>query len=436
MQADRTAAPYVGGFGWGVILLLALAVFVNYIDRGVVATAAPLIKDQLALSASQMGLLISAFFWSYAPSQFIAAWLIERLNAYRTLALGLAVWSLATIGSGFAGGLISLIGLRFLLGVGESAAFPCASKLLAQHLPANRLGAANGVIGLGLSLGPAFGTFVGGMLMAQLGWRNVFLIFGLASLLWLGPWLWSTRKASSKADLEGHEPAPSFPAILKHREAWGACIGHFAANYTFYFVISWLPLYLVKSRGFTVPQMAEIGGAIYVVYAASTVISGWLVDRWMRAGASANLARKTAAWVCQLSLAVCLVACAVGDRTISVISLFGAGVAMGINMAGVYAIGQTLAGPRAAGKWIALQNAVGNMAGIIGPLVTGFVVDRTGQFFWAFIIGGGMAVVGALGWGVVIRKVAPVVWPSAADSAGFPANPGTRLPHNPGRNPS
>jgi MFS family permease len=417
IAAGARAASRQGEFGWGVVGLLGLAVFINYIDRGVVATAAPLIKDQLSLSATQMGLLISAFFWSYAPSQFIAAWLIERLNAYRTLALGLGLWSLATIASGFAGGLISLMGLRVLLGLGESAAFPCASKLLAQHLPADRLGAANGVVSLGLSLGPAVGTFAGGLLMAQIGWRNVFLVFGVASLLWLGPWLIGTRAASTRATASPESPAPSFREILSHREAWGACIGHFAANYTFYFVISWLPLYLVKSRGFSVSEMAEIGGAIYVLYAASTMTSGWVIDRWMRAGASANRARKTGAWICQISLALSLVACALGDRTASVISLFAAGVAMGINTAGVYAIGQTLAGPRAAGKWIALQNAVGNTAGIIGPLITGYVVDRTGQFFWAFIIAGAFALVGAAGWCLVIRKVRPVVWSEASANA-------------------
>ena len=412
MTAIRAAEIEMRGLGSGVVALLGLAVFINYIDRGVVATAAPLIKDQLALSASQMGLLISAFFWSYAPSQFIAAWLIERINAYRTLALGLGLWSLATIASGFAGGLVSLVGLRILLGLGESAAFPCSSKLLAQHLPAARLGAANGVVSLGLSLGPAFGTFAGGLLMAQVGWRNVFLVFGLASLLWLGPWLMSTRAASAHAIANPEGPAPSFGQILRRREAWGACIGHFAANYAFYFVISWLPLYLVKSRGFSMTEMAEIGGAIYLLYATSTIVSGWVTDRWMRSGASANRARKTAAWICQLSLALSLTACAVGDRTTSVISLFAAGAAMGVNVAGVYAIGQTLAGPRAAGKWIALQNAVGNTAGIVGPLITGYVIDSTGQFFWAFIIAGAFALIGAAGWCLVIRKIAPVVWPA------------------------
>ena len=160
--------------GAGVVSLLALAIFINYVDRGNLATAAPLIKDELKLSGTQLGLLFSAFFWSYVPSQILAGWLSERINAYRTLALGVALWSIATAASGLATGFASLIVLRLLLGVGESAAFPCSSKLLAYHLPEHKLGHANGLIAMGLALGPAFGTFVGGMLMAQYGWRAVF----------------------------------------------------------------------------------------------------------------------------------------------------------------------------------------------------------------------------------------------------------------------
>ncbi|MEP6967090.1 MAG: MFS transporter [Pseudomonadota bacterium] len=404
-------AAKIHGIGVGVVPLLALAVFINYVDRGNLATAAPLIKDELSLSGVQIGVLLSAFFWTYTPSQLLAGWLAERINAYRTLAIGLAVWALATAATGLASGFVVLVSLRLLLGVGESAAFPCSSKLLAEHLPEHRLGVANGIIGLGLSLGPAFGTFAGGLLMAGLGWRATFLIFGLASLFWLGPWWATTRHASARADATPRAPAPSFRAILKHREAWGASLGHFSANYAFYFVISWLPLYLVKSRGFSLAEMAEIGGLVYVAYAASAGVTGWLTDRWMQRGATANRARKTAAVTCHVVVAFALLACAMGDRTVSVASLFVAAIGFGLNTAGIFAIGQTLAGPVAAGKWIGLQNCVGNLAGIVAPLVTGFVVDRTGQFFWAFVIAAGVALLGVCGWGLIIRRVSPVTWP-------------------------
>jgi MFS family permease len=416
IAAEGVSRPYVS-IGTGVVPLLALVVFINYVDRGNLATAGPLMKRELHLSATEFGVLLSAFFWTYTPSQILAGWLAERINAYRTLALGLTIWSIATALTGVASGFAVLIILRLLLGLGESAAFPCSSKLLAQHLPLHKLGNANGMIATGLALGPAFGTFVGGMLMAKWGWRPVFVVFGLASLCWLLPWLWVTRDVSQEADAMDDSHAPSFLDILKCRDAWGACLGHFASNYVFYFVISWLPLYLVKDRGFSEAQMAQIGGLIYLVYAASASVSGWFADRWMAAGASANRVRKTAMVVSLAGVALAMLGCAFGGTMLAVISLFVAGFFFGPGTASIYAVGQTLAGPSAAGKWIGVQNCVGNLAGIVAPIVTGLVVDRTGQFFWAFAVACAITIGGIAAWGLVIRRVAPLNWPTGPATA-------------------
>ena len=402
------------GIGAAVVPLLALAIFINYVDRGNLATAAPLMKDELKLSGGQTGLLLSAFFWVYTPAMPLSGWLAEKINPYRTLAIGLAIWSVATVVSGFVTGFAALVILRAFLGLGESAAFPCSSKLLAQHLPSHRLGAANGLIGVGLALGPGFGTYAGGMLMAHVGWRLVFIIFGLASALWLIPWLVVTRHASIAHVEDTRTPPASFAAILRTREIWGCALGHFSANYAFYFVISWLPLYLVKARGFSVPQMATVGGLIYLVYAASNLASGWLADRWMRAGASANRVRKTMSVASHLIVTASLFACALGDTHVAIAALFCAGIGFGPNTATIFAIGQTLAGPRAAGKWIGVQNGLGNIAGILAPIITGAVIDRTGQFMWAFVIAGAAALLGAIGWGLIVEKVAPIDWAKTA----------------------
>ena len=407
-----SAAPPV--LGTGVVALLALAVFINYVDRGNLATAAPLMKGELKLSNTQIGLLLSAFFWTYTPGQILAGLLAERINAYRTLAIGLAIWSLATLATGLAGGFLVLMLLRLFLGLGESAAFPCSSKLLAQHLPTHRLGAANGLIAVGLALGPAFGTLVGGLLMAKTGWRLVFVAFGAVSLLWLVPWLMLTRRASGEADAPRDAAAPSFFAILRERGAWGASLGHFCGNYAFYFVISWLPLYLVKARGFSVSGMAELGGVIYVIYAASAHATGWLSDRWMHAGASDTRMRKTFLVASHVGSALCMLACATGGPVISIASLLLAGIFFGFGTPSIFATGQTLAGPHAAGKWIALQNCVGNLAGITAPLITGFLIDRTGAFSSAFLSAGAITLVGATGWGLIITRVEPVSWADAA----------------------
>ncbi|HEX7759253.1 MAG TPA: MFS transporter [Caulobacteraceae bacterium] len=401
-----------------IVALMALAVFINYVDRGNLATAAPLIKDELHLNNTQVGLLLSAFFWAYTPGQVFAGWLAERINAYRALALGLTVWALATAATGLGASFAVLFGLRMILGLGESVAFPCSSKLLAEYLPTHRLGHANGMIGAGLALGPAVGTLAGGLLIARYGWRPSFIVFGLISLFWLVPWLTVTRAASGEASGRAAQaPAPPFLAILRQRSLWGAALGHFAANYTLYFVVSWLPTYLVKAQGFTVRQMAELGGAVYLVYAASCLGVGWICDRWMAAGGGDNQVRKTMMVAGHTGAAACLAACAVagvrGFPAAILVSLLLAGFFFGFTTPNIFAIGQTLAGPRAAGKWIGVQNCLGNIAGIVAPIITGVVVDRTGAFVWAFVIAAGVGLLGVVGWGVIIPRVAPVDWEEA-----------------------
>jgi MFS family permease len=413
-QLDTTA------IGPAVVPLIAVVLFINYVDRGNLATAAPLMKDELGLSSTQIGVLLSAFFWSYVPAQILAGWLAERINPYRTLALGLALWSIATALLGVATGFATLIGLRVLLGLGESAAFPCSSKLLAQHLPSHKLGAANGLIGVGMALGPALGTFGGGLLIAQIGWRNVFMLFGFCSLLWLVPWYVTTRSASGQIDTRSADAGPSLAAIMRRREVWGASLGHFCSNYAFYFVISWLPLYLVKARGLSVEHMAELGGLIYVVYAISSMTVGRLSDRWIRSGASDNRVRKTAIIAAHSMMTASLLVISFGNLTVSVIGLLLAGVAFGFNTPTLYSIGQTLAGPRVTGRWMGIQNCVGNVAGIVGPVITGFVVDRTGQYYWAFIIAALIAAAGIIGWGPMISDVVLLNWDSETKGRAAP----------------
>ena len=408
--AAESISPPRAAIGAGVVTLLAVALFINYVDRGNLATAAPLMKDELKLSSSEIGLLFSVFYWTYIPGQLVAGWLAERINAYRTLALGLVLWSLATAATGLVSGFAILIALRLLLGIGESAIFPCSSKLIAQHIPAHRLGVANGAMATGLALGPAFGTFFGGLLMARYGWRPTFVLFGLVSLLWLVPWFNATRDVRLREREIPRSFAPGFLAILRRREAWGASIGHFCGNYAFYFVIWWLPLYLVKARGFSVAQMSLLGGLIYLVYAASGQFTGWVTDLWTQKGASPNRVRKSFILMSGLGSAAAMLGCAFGNQAVCVASLFAAAVFFGFGTPNVYAIGQILAGPRAAGNWIGVQNCIGNISGVVCPLITGYVVDRTGEFFWAFAIACGVTLFGLIAWCIIIPRVAPLSW--------------------------
>ena len=403
----RAETPRLGA---AVVPLLALALLIQYVDRGNLGTAAPMIQRELRLSASQIGLLLSAFYWTYVPGQPLSGWLAHRLNPYRTLALGLVVWSVATMATGLVGGFAAFLGLRLLLGLGESAFFPCSSRLLARHLPAGSLGAANGLIAIGLSLGPAVGTYGGGHLMAAAGWRSSFLIFGAISLLWLAPWWFATRRLDQAESAETPEAGPSYLEIAGRRQAWGAALGHFSIVWAFYFVISWLPLYLVKQRGFSMTEMATIAGVIYAVQAGSNLGFGWLADRWAARAADPGRVRKLVIVATHIVAGLALILGASGDIKLSIAGLLLAAVAFGANTPMLYANGQTLAGPRAGGKWMGFQNGIGNIAGIVGPLAIGTIVDATHSFSYAFLVSGAVALAGALCWGVIVPRIAPLEW--------------------------
>jgi cyanate permease len=268
-----------------------------------------------------------------------------------------------------------------------------------------------------MGLGPAFGTWGGGNLMAFTGWRASFLVLGLLSILWLLPWTRATREVSRAARAEPDTHAPTYLQIMRRREAWGAALGHFCSNYAYYFVISWLPLYLVQARGFSMSEMAGLGGLIYLVYGGTCFTVGRLADRWMRAGASANRVRKGLLIASHLTFGTSLIVGAAGDVRISVACLFVAAVGFGMNTPSLLAIGQTLAGAPAGGKWMGFQNGAGNCAGIAGPLITGLVIEATGNYSLAFTIAGAVAFIGVIGWAAMIRKVEPLDWDARAGSS-------------------
>ena len=179
-----------------VAALLGFSIFINYIDRGTLSIAAPLVKDDLSLSATQLGILLSAFFYTYAPFQIVSGWLVDRFDVNWLIALGVFLWSAATVGTGFAHGFLFLILMRLLLGVGESVSYPSYSKIIAKHFSELNRGRANSAIAAGYACGPAFGTLLGGLLIAHVGWRLFFVVLGLASALWLLPWSqWMPRGA-------------------------------------------------------------------------------------------------------------------------------------------------------------------------------------------------------------------------------------------------
>ncbi|MGZ3506038.1 MAG: MFS transporter [Vulcanimicrobiaceae bacterium] len=398
------------------IVLLSLSVFINYIDRGNLSTAAPVIKDELNISATQLGFLLTSFFVTYALMQPVAGWLADRFGAGPVLLTGFVIWSAATCLTGFAQGFGALLALRLLLGGGESVAFPSYAKILVRCFPERRRGTASAAIMAAMASGPAFGTFVGGMLIATYGWRSFFIGFGLVSLLWIVPWVALAQKPLA-ANASGTETkwSPSFGAILRERSLWGASIGQFCSNFVWYFVLTWIPFYLVHERHWSLREMAVIGGAAYLLMAVSAMMSGWLEDRWIGLGASATRVRKTFLGAGALGVAAFLIGCVASDAGHSVLFLMLACIAIGMVVPNILCVAQSLAGPVAAGRWMGVQNGLGNTAGIVAPALTGILVDRTGTFLAPFTIAAVISLLGAFAWVFVVGQVSQIDWSHTRD---------------------
>ena len=400
-----------------VLALMAFSVFINYVDRGNLSIAAPMLKDELKLSPTQLGILFSSFFWTYAAFQIPSGWLVDHYDVNWVIAIGFFVWSTATTVTGLAHTFLAVLVARLVLGMGESVAYPAYSKIIVQHFPIAHRGFANSAISAGNACGPAAGALMGGMLMARVGWRSFFVFLGLASLLWLVPWFRWMPRTQHPSGIDARH-GPGFKEILRQRSAWGTCLGLFCLNYLLYFQITWLPYYLVRERGFALMSMGEIVGAAYLLTAISALSCGWLSDHWIAAGSTPTRVRKAFMVAGAGASGVLLGACVIASSAVAIVLLLLAGAAFGLATSNLWAITQTLAGSQAAGRWTGVQNVFGSLAGILAPAITGFVVDRTGEFFWAFVILAGVAIVGAVSWVFIVGPVEPVEWISCETGAG------------------
>ncbi len=394
-----------------VLFLVVLSVVINYIDRSNLSIAAPLIKDELKISGSQLGTLLSAFFYTYALLQIPAGWLVDHFDVKWVFGLGFLIWSASTAVTGLLHGFAALLVARIVLGLGESVAFPAYGKIVGIHFQESRRGFANSVIISGLALGPALGMFIGGNVVGRFGWRPFFLVLGLAALLWLPPWwAWMPRRTTRPTQTD--TGVSGLLAVALQPSAWGTCLCQFSFNYASYFLVTWLPFYLTRERHLSMSQMARVGGLVYLLFALSAAVFGKLSDRWVRAGTSPTAVRKSLATGGNIGMGFFLAVSGVAPDGPFFWTLALAGIFMGMSSCNIWAMTQTLAGKEMVGRWTGVQNFVGNFAGAIAPWLTGFLLDRTGHFYWAFFITTAVVWIGALSWIFIVGPIKPVAWGS------------------------
>jgi len=269
--------------------------------------------------------------------------------------------------------------------------------MVAERFKEEGRGLANAMIDAGTKAGPALGTFLGAIVTARWGWRWFFWGRGLASLLWLLPWLRAIPASGIRQPRGSQKPIAQ---ILRRREAWVTFFGLFCFNYAFYFLLTWLPSYLVEERKFSMRSMAVYAALPFCATAVTSIATGALADRIIRRGSLAVRVRQRLAVAGLLLCSAMLWLSAVFGNAAAMVCLVTAFVGIGMFTANVWAITQTLAGPESVGAWTGWQNAVGNMGGVIAPILTGWSVSVRGSFLTAFAVASGMLLFAALLYGL------------------------------------
>jgi len=391
---------------WSIVGLLFTASLINYFDRATISFALPLISKELHLGPEAKGVLLSAFFWSYALLQIPMGVLADRVNLRWLYAAAFTLWSISQGLIGFANSLGMLIAFRMLLGVGEAIYLPGGSKVVSLLFRPAERGLPCGLFDAGTRTGLVIEGVLVPWMLIHYGWRASFSIVGFAALVWLIPWflvtprnLRSTPDGSTRSRPSGF--MRSVAALVTNRNLLGVCLSFFCFDYYWYFLVNWLPDYLVTSRGLTILSAGLSAAIPYFVFGASEPIGGWIADRLVHRGWSESRARKGVVTVAFLT-GLLLIPAARVDTPGTAVALIVGGCLVGLATGNLLVILQSCAPADEVGLWTGVYNFIGNIAGILSPLVTGFLIDRTGSYTAPFVLAASLIAVGPLAlWTIV-----------------------------------
>jgi ACS family D-galactonate transporter-like MFS transporter len=407
-----------------ILGLLVAAVTINYLDRAVVGIAAPAMRHDLGLDAAEMGVVFSAFSWSYFVMQIPAGILLDRFGARLIYFVALAGWSLFTLWQSLARGLVALLGMRLGLGVFESPCFPANGAIVGKWFPRRETGIAVGIFTAAEYVGLGFLSPVLFWIMADFGWRALFITTGGVGLIYAMIWWFAYRdpfasRRVNKLELDyiaagggtvtEEATGTKFEwanvrQLFRYRQMWGLCIGQFAVNSTLVFFLTWFPSYLATARHMEFIKAGFMATLPYIAGFFGILFAGWFGDWLIARGASLNLARKTPV-VAGLVLASTIVTANYVQSNGLVIAILSVAFFAQAMSSAAWAVLPEVAPVGLLGLVAGLFNASANFAGIVTPLVIGLVVQATGSFVGALAFVGAVAAIGALMWIFVIGDI-------------------------------
>jgi MFS transporter, ACS family, D-galactonate transporter len=409
---------------FAILALLFIITAINYLDRTNLSVAASSIQKDLGLDPVTLGLIMSAFGWSYAFMQIPGGWLLDRFGPRLTYAISLCTWSITTLCLGFARSFAAFFGLRLALGITEAPAFPTNSRVVAAWFPKQERAMATGVYTAGEYVGLAFATPILFWLLSNFGWHTIFIVTGIVGILFTFVWTKFYRdpkysKSINKEEMdyireggglaenavEKHKVTWSeVKQLLKYRQIWGISYTQFSVASMLYFFLTWFPTYLVQEKHMSFIKAGFMGSLPYIAACIGVLLAGTWSDKMVKSGKSLTVARKTP--IITGAFGACLIVLA---NYTQVPGLVIAIMSVAFFSQGMAATGWVMVSDLAPTKLVGLAggvfNVAANLSGILTPIIIGVIVQKTGSFTGGLVYMAVLALSGALSLLFVVGKI-------------------------------
>jgi MFS family permease len=408
---------------WIFVFLFFLST-INYVDRVTLSVAATPIAAEFGLSTVQLGYLFSSFLWLYVVCLIPMGIIVDRLGSRTVNALGMALWSAATVATGFAGSFVGVLLSRIVMGVGEATTYPTAGRVIREWVPSRERGVATTIFNSGASFGPAIAGLLMASLIGAIGWRTTFFVCGAIGFVWLAAWLrwfrlpeqvsWldTTERQMLLAERDAeigdftNRVAPiSIGRLLAQSSMWGLMISQGCATYANYLFLTWLPNYLQVAKGLTVFKSGTLMALPYLGAAVFAIILGRVSDIMLSPTAVREGRRRLMIVIAMLSSSVILFIPLLGSvyaiLLLIMISLAGVSTSIALNIA---LVSDLMRSPSNIGRATGILIFGGNIFGLLAPIVTGYVIEISGGYGGAFVIAGVLQVSGALATFLLTRR--------------------------------
>ncbi|AUX94038.1 MFS transporter [Mixta gaviniae] len=402
---------------WTIVLLLFLVYMINYLDRVALSLTVPMIEKDLMLNAEQFGMIFGSFFFGYALFNFIGGLATDKYGPTLVLGLAVGMWSLFCGLTAIATGFWSMLILRVLFGMAEGPICASANKAINGWFPKKQAATAMGFLSAGSPLGGAVAGPIIGYLALAFGWRPAFVIICSIGIVWMVVWFFiaadnparskrvsaderalieKLKEAQPGEEADLTQAAHGLGYYLRQPIILVTAFAFFCYNYILFFFLSWFPAYLVQAHGLDIKSMSMTTMIPWIVGFVGLALGGWISDKIFNITGRLLLSRKIVLVVALLAAALCVALAGTVEGVTSAVLLMSISIFFLYITGAIYwAIIQDVVHKSRVGGISGFIHLVGSVSGIIGPIVTGFIVQHTGKFDSAFVLAGVVAALGA-----------------------------------------